>query len=54
MKELLTLQFDGGSAATRSCGDRRGRQRRQDGTPLVTLGRFIGTGHEQRRGISRG
>ena len=42
MDETMTLEFDGGSRATPG---RRGLVwciRAKDGTPLVTLGRFIG------------
>src|SRR5437867_2618779 len=42
MDEVITLQFDGGSRGTPGPAGVGIVLRAQDGTPLVTLGRFIG------------
>src|SRR5438552_6570327 len=42
MKELVTLEFDGGSRGNPGPAGIGVVVRAQDGTPLVTLGRFIG------------
>ena len=43
MEETLTLEFDGGSRGNPGPGGIGVVVRAQDGTPLVTIGRFLGT-----------